>query len=400
MNRSFIKLSAAQQLARQLRRQIEQGDWHKGHSLPPMRDLAEEYGVSLSTVQKAVRELASLDVIDHSPGQSGVVKSIRPPASHHQIAWVEGFDPDARSDAWGEAIMRGARGLLAAAGFRLTLITYNFKQPDFFAQVMRLLEPIADQLAGLYCPALPPLLPVIEYAQRKGLPWMTVTPTRPSITHNFVAADNLGGGRMAGRCFAQLGLRRLVMLHLGMDAISPQEKAGGLCLGYLEKGLPPPAIDLVQCRNQEESAGHEAMRDYLNHHDAPEGVFTTGDFLAIGALRAAQEAGLQVPRDLSVIGSTGIPPDQLHFSPTLAAVAQPMREMGEQIGAGLVQMIREGVRQLAPRRIPCHFIPGQSLNIPEPIQRDWAAGQSDQAMEPDQTVNVPLQEVSHESVLA
>jgi LacI family transcriptional regulator len=374
MGKSFIRLTVAQQLARKMQNQIETGAWKPGESIPSLRSLADRYGVSLNTTQKAMRELAAIGLIDHQPGLSGVVKSgkQRKLGVHKQVAWIEGHDPATRLNYWADEIMRGARSLLALAGFRVTIITYHTDQPDPWGQIMRLLEPIVDDVAGLFCPCVPLLNNAIEYAQKKTLPWMTLTPTKPSITHNFVTADNMGAGRMAGRCFAQMGLRRLAMLHIGMDEISPQNKATGLFQGYLEHGSPPPAMDLIHCRDQEEPAAYEAMRDYLKDHEPPEGLFTIGDWLAIGAIRACQEAHLRVPEEIGVISSTGIPANLIPFSPSLAAVAQPMREMGEQIGAALVQMIREGVPKVPGRTIPCHFVPGRSFNAPDVIQRQWA----------------------------
>ncbi len=376
MHETFAKLTVSQQLVRKMQAQIEKGIWKAGDSMPSLRSLADRYGVSLNTVQKAVRELTAMDLIEQQPGQSGIVKFTPPrrPAAHHQVAWVEGFDPEAGDNYWGEGIMHSARGILAEAGFRVTVITFNIKLPDPVAQVMRLLEPIIDHIAGLFCPAAYGLTRILDYVEQKGLPWMTVTPLSASITHNFVTADNLGGGRMAGRCFARLGLQRLAMLHIGLNELSPQNKAAGLCQGYLERELPPPSMELIRCRNQEERAGYEAMRNYLKTHQPPQGLFAIGDLLAVGAIRACQEVGLRVPEEISVIGSTGIPANRLVFSPSLAAVAQPVRQMGEQVGSGLVHMIREGIPKVAGRYIPCHFIPGHSFNAPIELQDRWARG--------------------------
>ncbi|MCC6424231.1 MAG: GntR family transcriptional regulator [Phycisphaerales bacterium] len=378
-----------------LRTQIESGVWRAGGNMPSLRSLADRYGVSLNTVQKAVRELSALDLIDQQPGQSGVIKSVRRsrPAAHQQIAWIEGYDPETVSSYWSEEIMRNARAMLTRADLRVTVLTYQYRQPDIAGQVMRLLEPIAGQIAGVFCPSIIPLLPVIEHIEQMGLPWMTVSPIHSSINHNFVSSDDLGGGSMAGRCFANLGVRRLAVLHFGIHELSQRNKTTGLCRGYLEQGQAPPVIDLVCCHDQEARSGHEAMAAYLKNHEPPQGIFATGDWLAVGAIRAVQEAGLRVPQDISVMGSTGIPSNRLLFSPTLAAIAQPVRQLGEQIATGLIHMVREGVSKVAGQSIPCQFIPGQSLNVPESIQKQWVAdslnpvpSQNDQTVE-DSTAN-------------
>jgi LacI family transcriptional regulator len=57
-------------------------------------------------------------------------------------------------------------------------------------------------------------------------------------------------------------------------------------------------------------------------------LFAYNDISAIGAIRAFQEAGLQVPRDVSVVGFDDIPGAAFHY-PSLTTVRQPLRRMGE-----------------------------------------------------------------------
>src|SRR5258708_20861377 len=55
-------------------------------------------------------------------------------------------------------------------------------------------------------------------------------------------------------------------------------------------------------------------------------LFAYNDISAIGAIRAFQEAGLQVPRDVSVVGFDDIPGAAYHY-PSLTTVLQPLRRM-------------------------------------------------------------------------
>jgi LacI family transcriptional regulator len=59
----------------------------------------------------------------------------------------------------------------------------------------------------------------------------------------------------------------------------------------------------------------------------PTAVVLGSDALAIGFIRAAQQRGVQVPRDLSVAAFDGIPEGARSW-PGLTTMAQPMREMG------------------------------------------------------------------------
>jgi len=58
-----------------------------------------------------------------------------------------------------------------------------------------------------------------------------------------------------------------------------------------------------------------------------DGVFATNDLIAIGAIRALQNNGFQVPGDIKIIGFDDIYPSSL-ITPALATIAQPKYKMG------------------------------------------------------------------------
>ena len=77
-------------------------------------------------------------------------------------------------------------------------------------------------------------------------------------------------------------------------------------------------------------------------------LFAYNDISAIGAIRAFQEAGLHVPKDISVVGFDDIQGAAFHY-PSLTTVRQPLREMGEIAMQTLLERI-EG-REDYPREI-------------------------------------------------
>ena len=60
----------------------------------------------------------------------------------------------------------------------------------------------------------------------------------------------------------------------------------------------------------------------------PTAVIGLNDLCGLGALRGAHDAGLQVPRDLSVIGVDDIALCKL-LNPSLTSIAQPIHEIGQ-----------------------------------------------------------------------
>ncbi len=61
--------------------------------------------------------------------------------------------------------------------------------------------------------------------------------------------------------------------------------------------------------------------------------------MALGALRAARQLGLEIPRDLAVVGFDDIP-EAAYFSPALTTVHQDPRELGALAVERMNQMIK------------------------------------------------------------
>jgi DNA-binding LacI/PurR family transcriptional regulator len=104
----------------------------------------------------------------------------------------------------------------------------------------------------------------------------------------------------------------------------------------------------VQLRSPEPGPepGHLATQELLSKKSSFSAIFSFNDMSAIGAITALREAGLQVPRDISVVGF-----DDVLFAatshPPLTTVRQPLREMGRMAAITLLGMIQADGTQSA-----------------------------------------------------
>jgi GntR family transcriptional repressor for pyruvate dehydrogenase complex len=76
----FVKINkttSAQQVAEQLLGMIRRGAWKPGDRLPPERELIEKLDVGRSTVREALQILATLNIVQSSPGQGTFIKTPR-----------------------------------------------------------------------------------------------------------------------------------------------------------------------------------------------------------------------------------------------------------------------------------------------------------------------------------
>jgi GntR family transcriptional repressor for pyruvate dehydrogenase complex len=73
----ITKTTSAQQVAEQLLGMIRRGLWKPGDRLPPERELIEKLDVGRSTVREALQILATLNIVQSSPGQGTFIKTPR-----------------------------------------------------------------------------------------------------------------------------------------------------------------------------------------------------------------------------------------------------------------------------------------------------------------------------------
>jgi DNA-binding LacI/PurR family transcriptional regulator len=104
-------------------------------------------------------------------------------------------------------------------------------------------------------------------------------------------------------------------------------------LGYTdalkEAGIDPASIPIYEIRINDDAEACYWTKRFLNRkRGRPTAIFSMSDQMAFGALRAATELGLKVPRDLSIIGFDDIP-QAAGSSPALTTVRQPSRAKGQ-----------------------------------------------------------------------
>ena len=113
----------------------------------------------------------------------------------------------------------------------------------------------------------------------------------------------------------------------------------------LEAGINPD-IGLQVDAITTEASGYEAAQKLIGRGIAFDAIFAASDLIAIGAMRALEEAGLNVPRDVSVVGFDDIPAASLSHPP-LTTIAQDYAKAGEMLVDTLLRSIRAQTAEAA-----------------------------------------------------
>ena len=177
------------------------------------------------------------------------------------------------------------------------------------------------------------------------LPFMLVGrhPTNSSI--NYVDVDNVTSARQAVTHLLRLGRRRIATITGPRNMSVGADRQEGYQAALRQRGLVVDP-DLIVEGDFTEAGAYTAMQRLLPHN--PDAVFVASDNMALGALRALQEAGRRVPDDVAVVGFDDMP-FAARTNPPLTTVRQPVQRTGAVAAETLIDLIEHPDAQ--PRRI-------------------------------------------------
>ena len=141
-----------------------------------------------------------------------------------------------------------------------------------------------------------------------------------------VSVDNVVGATMAVNHLVELGHRRIAHLAGPHTSSSGSRRREGFVQAMRQRNLDKDLTIVEVPFNQE--GGYQGTRSILAKEPSPTALFAANDVIAIGALLALRDAGMQVPNALSVVGFDDIPVAAIVSTP-LTTIAQPKYQMGE-----------------------------------------------------------------------
>jgi LacI family transcriptional regulator, galactose operon repressor len=160
----------------------------------------------------------------------------------------------------------------------------------------------------------------------------TVVLDRPFSGYPLISVDHYQGAGLAAQHLLALGHRRIAYIAGPADAPVSRQRCSGFWDTLTPDGIAPWIVE----GNFDYASGETAGRHLLDRpsDQRPSAVATASDQQAIGVLRAANDLGLDVPGDVSIVGFDDIPLTNL-VTPRLTTIRQPV----EQIAARAVSAI-------------------------------------------------------------
>ncbi|WP_127792383.1 LacI family DNA-binding transcriptional regulator [Agromyces sp. LHK192] len=154
------------------------------------------------------------------------------------------------------------------------------------------------------------------------VPYVTLQSTERDPDHALYV-DQIAGARIATRHLIELGHRNIYHLAGPQDWIEAEARMRGFLEEMSAQDVPTTAPILGDWTAE---FGYYAGRELLTVRDFT-AIFASNDQMALGLMHAVRDAGLDIPRDVSIIGFDDIP-EAAHFWPPLTTVRQDFAELG------------------------------------------------------------------------
>ncbi|MFF9864208.1 MULTISPECIES: LacI family DNA-binding transcriptional regulator [unclassified Streptomyces] len=172
----------------------------------------------------------------------------------------------------------------------------------------------------------------------KGVPYVLLNGFSPKVQAPFVSPDDRAAMQLAVTHLASLGHTR-IGLAVGPKRFVPVvRKIEGFKRGMSDRlGLgPEESEELIQHSLYTLEGGQAAATALIERGCTA--IVCASDMMALGAIRAARQEGLHVPRDISVVGFDDSP--LIAFTdPPLTTIRQPVQAMGQAAVRALLEEI-------------------------------------------------------------
>ncbi|MEU4828421.1 substrate-binding domain-containing protein [Actinomadura sp. NPDC023710] len=323
-------------MAGQLRAQIRSGAWVAGAKLPTEQELARLHGVSLTTVRRAMEDLAEEGLVVRRQGAGTFVAGQRP-AVHGEGSVVGVIVPD--TTLYYPKVLKGIEETLASAGARLMLACAHYNPAEEEAALQRML---GSGVHGLL--VVPTLIgspdPAAVVRHLAGLPVPTVLIERGLDGHDdhadHVRTDHRAGGYSAVRHLAALGHTRLALLTRSENpTCEPVSRGFQAAVSDLDLTVVPPFS--APMRAWSPQVAEDNVRRIAGEGATAAVCF--GDKEAAFVVSAARRLGLAVPGDLAIVAYDDEIAEMAEIP--LTAVSPPKRTLGRRAAELVLQRMRE-----------------------------------------------------------
>jgi len=180
----------------------------------------------------------------------------------------------------------------------------------------------------------------ISHVLENKIPIVVLNREVEKLNVNTVLTDDRHGAEETTEYLLSKGHRKIAFIEGKAEFKSAALRKEGFEQAMSKVGVKIPE-KFNERGNYDLESGYEAMERLLHLKEKPTAVFCSNDDMAIGAMKAIRDKGLQVPDDVSLIGfdDNGI---SAYLTPAISTVRRPIEEMSREGATLLLNILNDG----------------------------------------------------------
>jgi DNA-binding LacI/PurR family transcriptional regulator len=345
-------------LADKLRKAIAARNIAPGSFMGTEVELSKNHSLARMTVRRAVQTLIDEGILERLPGRGIFVRN-----PEHQTRSVKVL---AGNLCWTPAVnmARAAKKVADDKGVELILCDAHGNMAADLETIRRLpYNGVRGALImSLHCREFHSALSHLVAA---NFPFVVVDQHLHEIDAPSVCSDNFGGGALAASAVLEAGHRRIAFIG-DLGATTTADRLRGVQGALARDGVTLAAAIDLQVLDQFgdwEPRVKETVRELMASPAAPTAVLCSCDSVARAAYRTLLGLGLEIPRDVSVVGFDDDPLAQW-LDPPLSTIRQNFDDIGRVAMEKLIERMANSEAPAEPVHIPVDYIARGSVAAP------------------------------------
>ena len=313
------------QIADDLKAKIARGELNVGDQVGSHSELSKSYNVSVITVKKALSDLIAEGYLYGRVGKGTFVarKSAVVDLSKHKTVGLVLRD---LKNPFFSLIAHGAAKAADEKGYNLLLASSVGRMDKEENQIAHFQKIGADALIIASMSRTYRASKEIRKLHDLGFPYIMV-----SYVHDediwYVGVDHERGAYMATKHLIDLGYSYIGYIGGGVSNLLSDVRKSGYEQAMDDVEQSNRFVMQIDGDKDRYEAGYDTGRKFAKLAKRPDAVFVYSDIVALGFIRALNDANLSVPNDVAVVGYDDIEQAQYATSP-LTTVHQPTEEIG------------------------------------------------------------------------
>ena len=170
------------------------------------------------------------------------------------------------------------------------------------------------------------------------VPTVFISENMKDYPENYVSVDNHRGMQIATEYLYSLGHRRILYFGARSDSKTHQLRLEGYLSTCEKLGIEPRVLRSGYTRSSRE-VGYALAGEYFSRTNEETAILCAADMLAIGVMQAAFEAGIRIPKDISLMGF-----DNISFSALPQIDLTTIHQPTQQMAIAAVDMLLERIK--------------------------------------------------------